>query len=91
MAGPDSTSAATWRRCFVAFSNFGASDGPNANSGGTSWGGVIGAGVEFAMSPNWTVGAELLHTLYEDHDAALINVNGASACGIGPIAPSAIN
>jgi opacity protein-like surface antigen len=82
MAGPDSTSAATWRRCFVAFSNFGASDGPNANSGGTSWGGVIGAGVEFAMSPNWTVGAELLHTLYEDHDAALINVNGASACGI---------
>ena len=79
------TGGAAWadlKQTGVAFSNFGASGGPNANSSGTSWGGVIGAGVEFAMSPNWTVGAEFLHTLYEDHDAALINVNGASACGI---------
>jgi len=79
------TGGAAWadlRQTGVAFSNFGFSGGPNANSNGTSWGGVIGAGVEFAVSPNWTVGAEFLHTVYEDHDAALINVNGTSACGV---------
>jgi outer membrane immunogenic protein len=80
------TGGAAWanlNQTGVAFSNFGASAGPGANSSGTNWGGVIGAGVEFAMSPNWTLGAEFLHTQYEDRDAALINVNGTSACGIG--------
>ena len=79
------TGGAAWadlKQTGVGFSNFGVRGAPSANSSETSWGGVIGAGIEFAMSPNWTVGAEFLHTVYEDHDTALVNFNGTSACGI---------
>ena len=60
---------------------FGALTGITANRSGTIWGGVIGAGVEYALSPNWTVGAEFLHTVYEDRDAFIVNANGTNACG----------
>jgi opacity protein-like surface antigen len=76
------TGGAAWANVNQTGVGFGASNGPSANNSGTSWGGVIGAGVEYTMSPNWTVGAEFLHTVYEDHDAALVNFNGTSACGV---------
>jgi outer membrane immunogenic protein len=79
------TGGAAWanvNQTGVAFSNLGIPSALSANSSGTSWGGVIGAGVEYAMSPNWTVGGEFLHTVYEDHDVAIVNFNGTSACGI---------
>lgn len=59
---------------------FGTFDGLTANSSGTVWGGVIGAGVEFAMSPNWTVGGEFLHTIYSGRGATLFNPNGTNVC-----------
>ncbi|MCP3463854.1 outer membrane protein [Bradyrhizobium sp. CCGUVB23] len=62
-------------------STFGAPTGITANRSGTLWGGVIGAGVEFAVGSNWIVGAEYLHTVYEDRDANIILANGTSACG----------
>ena len=61
--------------------NFGRPTGITANAGGVLWGSVIGAGVEFAMGPNWTVGGEFLHTMYQDRDANLLNPNGSNACG----------
>jgi opacity protein-like surface antigen len=60
---------------------FGLPDGTTANRKGTLWGGVIGAGVEFAISPNWTVGGEFLHTMYQDSDANIVDAGGASVCG----------
>ncbi len=48
----------------------------------TLWGAVIGAGVEYMVSPNWIVGAEYLHTMYEHVNADLVD-NGGNACGIG--------
>lgn len=58
--------------------------GITANGGdNVRWGGVIGAGVEFALSPNWTVGGEFLHTMYEDRSAAILNAGGGNACGGG--------
>jgi opacity protein-like surface antigen len=60
--------------------NFGTLTGVTANAGGTLWGGVIGAGVEFALSPNWTVGGEFLHTMYQDRDANILNAIGTDAC-----------
>ena len=60
--------------------NLGVPTGLTANASGVLWGGVIGAGVEFAVSPNWTVGGELLHTVYQDRDANLLNANGTNAC-----------
>ena len=62
-------------------SNFGAPTGVTANRSGVLWGGVIGAGVEFALTPNWTVGGEFLHTIYADRDSNLVNPDGTSACG----------
>lgn len=59
----------------------GALSGTVANRSGVLWGGVIGAGVEYAMGANWTIGAEFLHTVYEDRDANLVLPTGASACG----------
>ncbi len=59
---------------------FGTFDGLTANSSGIVWGGVIGAGVEFAMGPNWTVGGEFLHTVYRDNAALLINPTGGNPC-----------
>ncbi|MGY8680203.1 outer membrane beta-barrel protein [Bradyrhizobium sp. UFLA05-153] len=61
--------------------NFGVPTGVTANRSGTLWGGVIGAGVEFALNSNWILGAEYLHTVYEDRDANIILANGASICG----------
>ncbi|MBR0712566.1 outer membrane protein [Bradyrhizobium liaoningense] len=66
--------------------SFGTPTGPTANRSGTLWGGVIGAGVEFALNSNWIVGAEYLHTVYEDRDANIILANGATACGSNPAA-----
>lgn len=55
--------------------------GITANASHTAYGAVIGAGVEFMVTPNWIVGMEYLHTMYEDTRASLINANGTSACG----------
>jgi opacity protein-like surface antigen len=63
--------------------NFGVPTGTTANASGVRWGGVIGAGVEFAMSQNWSVGGEFLHTIYADHDASILDAKGASPCGDG--------
>ncbi|WP_027525039.1 outer membrane protein [Bradyrhizobium sp. Ec3.3] len=70
---------------YTASTTFGASTGTTANRSGTLWGGVIGAGVEFALNSNWIIGAEYLHTVYEDRDANIIFA-GASACGPYPAA-----
>jgi opacity protein-like surface antigen len=59
---------------------FGLPDGFIANRNGTIWGGVIGAGIEFAIGPNWTVGGEFLHTMYQDRDANIIDDAGTSVC-----------
>src|SRR5262249_1446174 len=56
-----------------------------ANSSNTVWGGVIGAGVEFAVAPNWTVGAEVLHTVYQDVNANLRNGGPAACTDPGPL------
>ena len=42
--------------------NFGRPTGTTANTSGILRGGVIGAGVEYALGPHWTVGGEFLHT-----------------------------
>lgn len=55
--------------------------GITANASHTAYGAVIGAGVEFMLSPNWIVGMEYLHTMYEDTRANLINANRTSSCG----------
>ena len=60
--------------------NFGRPTGVTANASGTLWGGVIGAGVEFALNQNWTVGGEFLHTVYQDRDANILNANGTNGC-----------
>ena len=84
------TGGAAWadiKQTGVEFNNrtnfgvFGAPTGITANASGVVWGGVVGAGVEFALSPNWTVGGEFLHTMYADRDANIINANGTNACG----------
>ena len=41
---------------------------------------MVGVGVEYALSPNWTVGAEFLHTMYADSGAPVLNANGSSNC-----------
>jgi opacity protein-like surface antigen len=61
--------------------NFGLPTGTTANASGTLWGSVIGAGVEFALNQNWTVGGEFLHTMYQDRDARILRVDGTTACG----------
>ena len=63
-----------------AFAGFGLPTGRTANASGTLWGSVVGAGVEYALSPNWTVGAEFLHTVYGDRDAAILQPDGTSGC-----------
>jgi opacity protein-like surface antigen len=85
------TGGAAWadiKQSGVEFSNnttntlpVGTPTGDTANRSGVVWGGVIGAGVEFALSPNWTVGGEFLHTMYADRDADIIDRNGRNACG----------
>jgi outer membrane immunogenic protein len=55
--------------------------GITANSSHTLWGAVIGAGVEYAVSPNWTVGGEFLHTMYQHSTANILNPDGTDACG----------
>ena len=68
---------------FCGGTGFGVPTGVTANAGTTAWGGVIGAGVEFKVSPNWTVGAEILHTVYADHNALIVDPTGLNACGGG--------
>src|SRR2546423_9658016 len=53
--------------------NFGRPTGITANPTATLWSRVIGAGLQFPMGPNWTVGGEFLHTVYQDRDANIIN------------------
>jgi outer membrane immunogenic protein len=60
---------------------FGKLTGVTANSSSTLWGAVIGAGVEYMVSPNWTVGGEFLHTVYQHSTANILNANGTDACG----------
>ena len=55
-------------------------NGNTADRSGNIWGGVIGAGVEFALGPNWTVGGEFLHAMYQHRDANIVTATGASAC-----------
>lgn len=87
------TGGAAWanvQQAGVEFDNnplsatFGVPTGRTANRSGTLWGGVIGAGIEFALTSNWIVGAEYLHTVYEDRDANIILANGANACTSNP-------
>ncbi|WP_074123132.1 outer membrane beta-barrel protein [Bradyrhizobium sp. AS23.2] len=65
--------------------DFGLPSGRTANNSGVLWGGVIGAGVEYALNPNWTIGAEFLHTMYQDRDAHILRADGSNFCGFrGP-------
>jgi len=68
--------------CFALGTTFpsGAPTGRTADFSGTKWGGVVGAGVEYALSPNWTVGAEFLHTIYADTAAPILDPNGSVSC-----------
>src|SRR5581483_1378151 len=52
-----------------------------ANASGVVWGGVIGAGFEYALAPHWTFGGEFLHTVYADRDANILFANGTNGCG----------
>ncbi|OAF17919.1 outer membrane protein [Bradyrhizobium neotropicale] len=83
------TGGAAWadvKQTGVEFNNlassptFGAPTGFTANRSGVLWGGVVGAGVEFALASNWIVGGEFLHTMYEDRSANIVGVSGLSAC-----------
>jgi opacity protein-like surface antigen len=67
---------------FVDLPRAGEPTGTTANRSGILWGSVIGAGVEFAMGSNWSVGGEFLHTMYQDRDTNLVVPDGGSACGI---------
>jgi outer membrane immunogenic protein len=60
---------------------FGTPTGITANSSGTVWGGVVGVGMEVMMGPNWTIGGELLHTMYANKNVTLTNPDGTVACG----------
>ena len=71
--------------------NFGTPDGTTANSSRTLWGGVVGAGVEFALSPMVTVGGEFLHTAYADGNANLIAADGSNRCLGRPAATCTID
>jgi opacity protein-like surface antigen len=64
----------------------GSPTGITANSSHTLWGAVVGAGVEYAVSPNWTVGGEFLHTMYQHSTANILNANGTNACSSEPAA-----
>jgi hypothetical protein len=64
----------------TGFPGTGLPTGVTANANGVIWRSIVGAGVEFALSPNWTMGGEVLHTMYADRDAAIVNSNGTSAC-----------
>ena len=65
--------------------SLGAPTGITANGSSTTiWGAVIGAGVEFALSPQWTVGGEFLHTMYQHTSANIVNANGTNACNNEP-------
>jgi opacity protein-like surface antigen len=59
---------------------FGSATGITANNSHTLWGAVVGAGIEYALGPNWTVGAEFLHTMYEHSTAEILNPGGSIAC-----------
>ena len=69
---------------YQSFANYGMPTGRTANGSGVLWGGVIGAGVEYALSPNWIVGGEFLHTMYQDRGANILNANGTSLCAPSP-------
>lgn len=43
----------------------------------TRWGGVIGAGLEFAFAPNWSVGVEYDHMFMGTRDVTATDVSGA--------------
>jgi len=70
--------------------NFGVPTGITANANGVAWGGVIGAGVEFAMSQNWSIGGEFLHTMYSDHDASILRADGSGVCNVGTLSSCAV-
>jgi opacity protein-like surface antigen len=65
---------------------FGTPTGITANANDVLWGGVIGAGVEYALSPHWTVGGEFRHTVYQDGNANLVDPAkvGINVCGNAP-------
>jgi opacity protein-like surface antigen len=71
---------------FLGIPTFGSPTGVTANRGGVVWGGVIGAGVEFALGRNWTLGAEYLRAVYEDRDANLVTATGGNFCTPSPAA-----
>jgi opacity protein-like surface antigen len=84
-ANVDQTGAEFCNRLTTCFVNnvalaSGNLTGTTANASGVLWGGVIGAGVEFALGPNWIVGAEFLHTVYQDRDATILAPTGLTAC-----------
>jgi outer membrane immunogenic protein len=58
----------------------GAPTGTTANRSGIVGGGVIGAGVDFALSRNWIIGVEFLHTMYADKGANILIADGTTAC-----------
>ena len=55
-------------------------DGVTADSSKALWGAVIGAGFEIALTPNWSAGAEFLHTMYQHSNASIVSANGSSFC-----------
>jgi opacity protein-like surface antigen len=67
--------------CRGGVATFGAPTGITANGNSTTvWGAVIGAGVEYALGPNWTVGGEFLHTMYQHTSANIVNASGGNSC-----------
>ena len=42
---------------------------------------AVGAGVEFALSQNWSVKGEYLYMMFQDSDAPLLNPDGTRSCG----------
>jgi outer membrane immunogenic protein len=52
----------------------------------------VGAGVEFALSQNWSVKGEYLYMMFPDSDAPFLNPpNGTRACVGGGFNPSLFN
>jgi outer membrane immunogenic protein len=46
------------------------------SSNQTRWGGTIGAGLEYAFAPNWSVGVEYNHIFLEDKDVTFAGLVG---------------
>jgi len=80
---------------FDAFDNQGRPQTPCCIAAEDKWkaGLAVGAGVEFALSQNWSVKGEYLYMMFEDYEAPLLNHrDGTRSCtGNGINAPTLTN